>query len=201
MKKIVVSTLAVLMAAPAFARGVGDSSWQLFGLDPYFGIRGGISYDNLNYSYNDHKKSLTDWVWQGRAAMGLEICDRVRSEIEWSIFTKAKDSDSFDTVDTVKVSTKMQTLMWNTYTEFGDWQVVRPFAGLGVGFAFPNIHRTGDDIPNKSFAEMRLSAMGSVGVSFVMEYFAVDVAARYNYIDVESGLHNFGADLGIRFMF
>jgi hypothetical protein len=34
-----------------------------------------------------------------------------------------------------------------------------------------------------------------------MESFAVDVAARYTYADVRSGLHNFGGDIGIRFMF
>ena len=201
MKKIVISTLAVLVACPAFARGVGESSWQLFGYDPYIGLRGGFSYSNLNYRFADKKDTMDDWVWQGRAALGLEICDTVRSEIEWSIFSKAKDSASFNTADTVNVDTKMQTLLWNSYMEFGDWNVVRPFAGVGVGVAFPNIKRYGDNIASKSFAEMRFSAMGSLGVSFDMEYFAVDLAARYNYIDVASGLHNFGADLGIRFMF
>ena len=43
--------------------------------------------------------------------------------------------------------------------------------------------------------------MGALGVEFDMEYFAVDLAARYNYIDIQSGMHNVGADLGIRFMF
>lgn len=200
MKKIVISTLAVLCAAPAFARGVGESSWQLFGLDPYIGIRGGFSYDNLNYSFNGDDKSLSDWLWQGRAAMGLQFCNRVRSEIEWSIFSKAKDSDNFNGLN-AKVDMKMQTLLWNTFMEFGDWRVVRPFAGIGAGVAFPNISRTVEGVHDKSFAEMRFSAMGSLGVSFDMEYFAVDLSARYNYIDVASGLHNIGADLGIRFMF
>ena len=200
MKKIVISTLAVLIACPAFARGVGESSWQLFGYDPYIGLRGGVSWTNLNYNYNNEKKSLGDVVFQGRAAMGLEICDTVRSEIEWSIFSKAKDSKFFGD-DNVDVKTKMQTLLWNNYMEFGDWRVVRPFAGIGAGVAFPNINTTVDGVDVGGFAKMRFSAMGTLGVSFDMEYFAVDVAGRYNYIDVESGLHNFGADLGIRFMF
>ena len=200
MKKIVISTLAVLVACPAFARGVGESSWQLFGLDPYVGIRGGISYSNLNYNYNDDKKSLGDLAFQGRAAMGLEICDRVRSEVEWSIFSNVKDTKTFGEED-ITVKTRMQTLLWNTYMEFGDWRVVRPFVGVGAGVAFPNIRATGGALGERNFAQMRFSAMGTLGISFDMEYFAVDLAARYNYIDVESGLHNFGADLGIRFMF
>ena len=204
MKKIVISTLAVLIACPAFARGTGDSSWQLFGYDPYIGIRGGFSYNNLNVSHNGDKKSATDWIWQGRAALGLEICKRARTEIEWSIFSQAKDTKGFGEIDglenKIKVKTNMQTLLWNNFAEFGDWRVVRPFVGVGVGVAFPDIKQRGE-LYSSSFAEMRFSAMGSLGVSFDMEYFAVDVAARYNYVDVMSGMHNFGADLGIRFMF
>ena len=201
MKKVVISTLAVLVACPAFARGTGDSSWQLFGLDPYIGLRGGFSYNNLNVSHNNDKESLTDWIWQGRAAFGLEVCDTVRSEIEWSIFSKAKDSKDFGLPYSIDVKTNMQTLLWNNFVEFGDWKIVRPFVGVGVGVAFPDIKQDAGEFYHKSFAEMRFSAMGSLGVSFDMEYFAVDLSARYNYVDVMSGMHNFGADLGIRFMF
>ena len=86
MKKIVISTLAVLIACPAFAAGRDpyDTSWQLFGLDPYIGLRGGASYNTLNYGFNGHKDTMTDMVFQGRVALGLEVCDTVRSEIEWS---------------------------------------------------------------------------------------------------------------------
>ena len=88
MKKIVVSTLAVLMACPAFAGTQSRTSdWQLFGLNPYIGLRGGLGYTNQNYSFNGDKKSMTDMVWQGRAALGLEICDTARTEVEWSIFS------------------------------------------------------------------------------------------------------------------
>ena len=89
MKKIAISTLAVLMACPAFA-GINHpdqgSSWQMWGMDPYVGLRGGLSYTNLNYKYDGNKESMTDYIFQGRAALGLEVCDTVRSEIEWSYF-------------------------------------------------------------------------------------------------------------------
>ncbi len=201
MKKIVISTLAVLMACPAFAASNQTSSWQLFGLDPYIGIRGGMTYENLNYKYNGKKDTMTDFVFQGRAALGLEVCDTVRSEIEWSIYSKAKDHADFDTANRIDIETKMQTLLWNTYWEFGEYQVVRPFFGVGAGVAFTDVKRKGADIVNHSESKTRFSAMGTLGVTFDWEQFAVDVAARYNYVDINSGMHDIGGDIGVRFMF
>lgn len=204
MKKIIISTLAVLVACPAFA-GINHpnqgSSWQMWGMDPYIGLRGGVSYNNLNYKFDGNKESITDTVIQGRAAMGLEICDTVRSEIEWSIFSKAKDSANFGAAGRVDVDTKLQTLLWNSYLEFGSYKIVRPFVGLGAGVAFTDVKRDGALIDRHSESKTRFSAMGTMGVTFDMERFAVDLAARYNYIDIQSGLHNFGGDIGIRFMF
>ncbi len=203
MKKVVISTLAVLIASPALATGYQSqgSSWQMFGLDPYIGIRGGASYSNLNYNYNDHKETLSDMVFQGRAAMGLEICDTVRSEIEWSIYSKAKDSARFGEAEDIKIETKLQTLLWNSYWEIGGYHMVRPFIGLGVGAAFADVKREIPDVGHHSENKTRFSAMGTLGVTFDMKKFAVDLAARYNYVDINSGLHNFGGDIGIRFMF
>ncbi len=202
MKKIVISTLALLVACPAFAgMNPNNSSWQLWGLDPYIGLRGGLGYTNLNYRFNGEKQGMNDMVYQGRAALGLEVCDTVRSEVEYSFYSKAKDHDSFGTPAQVDVHTKMQTLLFNTYMELGQYQVVRPFAGVGAGVAFMDVKRRGDLVPEHSKSNTRFSAMGTLGVTFDMQYFAVDLAARYNYVDVDSGLHNFGGDLGIRFMF
>ena len=203
MKKIVISTLAVLVACPAFAAGRNpyDSSWQLFGLDPYIGLHGGAGYTNLNYNFNNVKETLSDMTFQGRVALGLEVCDTVRSEIEWSIYSKAKDSARFETPADIKIDTKLQTLMWNTYWEFGGYHVVRPFIGLGGGVAFADVKREIPNIGDRSESKTRFTAMGSLGVTFDMERFAVDIAARYNYVDIQSGLHNFGGDVGIRFMF
>ncbi|MBQ7055333.1 MAG: outer membrane beta-barrel protein [Alphaproteobacteria bacterium] len=205
MKKLAVSTLAVLLACPAFA-GINHpdegSSWQMWGMDPYVGLRGGMSYTNLNFKYDGNKESLTDFIFQGRAAMGLEVCDTVRSEIEWSYFGKLSDQEYFGTTaGNIDVKTKMQTLLWNNYMEFGSYEIVRPFAGLGVGVAFTSTESSGDLVPYNKEDKTRVSAMATMGMTFDMERFAVDVAARYTYVDIESGLHNFGADVGIRFMF
>ena len=192
------------MACPAFAminHPDQGSSWQMWGLDPYVALRGGMSYTNLNYDFNETKESMTDYVFQGRAALGLEVCDTVRSEIEWSYFGKMSDSEKFGSVGSVDVETKMQTLLWNTFLEMGSYKIVRPFAGIGVGMAFADVKRKGDAIPNHSEDFTRFAAQGSLGMTFDMERFAVDVAARYTYVDVNSGLHNFGGDIGIRFMF
>ena len=200
MKKVVISTLAVLIACPAFAGPNQNSSWQLFGLDPYIGLRGGLGYTNVNVRHNGHKKSMEDMVYQGRAALGLEVCDTVRSEIEWSIFSKAKDNKHFGD-QRVKVETKLQTLLWNTYMEFGSYQIVRPFIGAGAGIAFAKMDKKVDYVGKWSDDKTRFSAMGTLGVTFDWARIAVDLAARYNYVDIASGLHNFGGDLGIRFMF
>lgn len=64
-----------------------------------------------------------------------------------------------------------------------------------------SVKRHGDLVPRKSESKTRFSAMGTMGVTFDMERFAVDLAARYTYVDIQSGLHNFGGDVGIRFMF
>ncbi len=202
MKKIVISTLAVLAVCPAFARHPDQgSSWQMFGMDPYIALRGGLTYENLNVKYNGHKKSMDDWVFQGRVAMGLEVCKTVRSEIEWSIHGKAKDDDYFGDAGRVKFDTKLQTLMWNSYWEFGGYQIVRPFVGLGAGAAFAKVHRDAPGVAYYGNSKTRFSGLATAGITFDMERFAVDIAARYNYVDLQSGMHNFGGDVGIRFMF
>ena len=203
MKKFAISTLAVLLACPAFAINHPDqgSSWTMWGFDPYIGLRGGMSYTNLNYKYDGDKKSMTDYVLQGRAAMGLEICDTLRSEIEWTYFGKLSDSETFGDAGSIDVKAKMQTLLWNSFMEFGPYKMVRPFVGMGVGMAFTDVSRSGELISHHSKSKTGVSAQGALGVTFDMERFAVDLAARYTYVDVDSGLHNFGGDIGIRFMF
>ena len=203
MKKLAISTLAVLMACPAFAINHPDqgSSWQMWGMDPYVGLRGGLSYTNLNYKYDGNKESITDWVFQGRAALGLEICDTVRSEMEWTYYGKTSDKENFGAAGEIDVKAKLQTLLWNNYMEFGPYKMVRPFAGLGVGMAFADVRREGALVPHHSESKTRVGAMTTMGVTFDMERFAVDMAARYTYVDIQSGLHNFGGDVGIRFMF
>ena len=162
MKKLALSTLAVLMACPAFA-GINHpdqgSSWQMWGMDPYIGLRGGMSYSNLNYKYNGNKEAMTDYIFQGRAALGLEVCDTVRSEIEWSYFGKLSDSERFGDAGSVDVEAKMQTLLWNNYMEFGAYKIVRPFVGVGAGIAMTDVKRHGDLIPRHSKDETRFSAM------------------------------------------
>ena len=202
MKKIAISTLAVLIACPAFAGNPRDgSSWQIWGLDPYVALRGGIAYSNTNYRFLGNKESMTDVTLQGRAAMGLQMNKCYRSEIEWSIYTKAKDNASFGLANDVEVTTKLQTLLFNAFMDVGSYHMVRPFIGLGAGAGFADINRSGATIAPHSSDKAGFSGTGIMGMTFDMEQFAVDVAARYTYVDVQSGIHNFGADVGIRFMF
>ncbi|MBR4506979.1 MAG: outer membrane beta-barrel protein [Alphaproteobacteria bacterium] len=201
MKKLAISTLAVLIACPAFAGYQNEgSSWQIWGFDPYIGLRGGVAYNNTNYNFLGNKASLTDATLQGRVALGLEMCDNYRTEIEWSMFSKAKDTARFNDYD-VDVKTSLQTLLMNAYMEFDTHSMIRPFIGLGAGAGFASIDRSGFGIMPHTSDKAGFAANGVMGMTFDWQQFAVDVAARYTYVDVQSGLHNFGADVGIRFMF
>jgi opacity protein-like surface antigen len=193
--------MAVVLACPAFAGQGSEPSFTVMGLDPYIAMRGGLGYNNLNYKFNGEKESIEDMDFRGRLAMGLDICDTVRSEIEWSIYSKTKDTKDFGDITDVKVESKLQTLMWNSYWEFGGYEMVRPFVGAGIGMAFSDVSRKSDVIGSKSDDKTRFSAMGTLGMTFDWKVFAVDVAARYTYADISSGLHDFGGDIGVRFMF
>lgn len=201
MKKLAISAMAVVLACPAFAGQGSEPSFTVMGLDPYIAMRGGLGYNNLNYKFNGKKESIEDMDFRGRLAMGLDICDTVRSEIEWSIYSKTKDTKDFGDMTDVKVESKLQTLMWNSYWEFGGYEMVRPFVGAGIGMAFSDVSRKSDVIGSKSDDKTRFSAMGTLGMTFDWKVFAVDVAARYTYADISSGLHDFGGDIGVRFMF
>jgi opacity protein-like surface antigen len=201
MKKLAISAMAVVLACPAFAGQGSEPSFTVMGLDPYIAMRGGLGYNNLNYKFNGEKESIEDMDFRGRLAMGLDICDTVRSEIEWSIYSKTKDTKDFGDITDVKVESKLQTLMWNSYWEFGGYEMVRPFVGAGIGMAFSDVSRKSDVIGSKSDDKTRFSAMGTLGMTFDWKVFAVDVAARYTYADISSGLHDFGGDIGVRFMF
>lgn len=201
MKKLAISTLAVLIACPAFACDSRDGNcWQMGRWDPYIAMRGGIAYNNTNYSFLGNKESMTDATFQGRVAMGLEMCDNYRTEIEWSIFSKAKDTARFNDFN-VDVSTKLQTLLMNAYMEWDTHRLVRPFIGLGAGAGFSSVERSGVGIIPHTSDKAGFSADGIMGMTFDWQQFAIDVSARYTYVDVQSGLHNFGADIGVRFMF
>ena len=201
MKKLAISALAVVLACPAFAGQNSDPSFTVMGLDPYIALRGGMGYNHLNYKFNEKKESIDDMDFRGRVALGLDICDTVRSEIEWSIYSKTKDTKDFGDIADVKIENKLQTLMWNSYWEFGGYEMVRPFVGAGVGMAFADTTRKSDAIGSHSEDKTRVAATGILGMTFDWQVFAVDVAARYTYADIRSGMHDFGGDIGIRFMF
>lgn len=201
MKKVAIPVLAAIVACPAMAgqHNQNESFWD--SIDPYIALRVGAGYTNLNYRFNDYKESLSDEEMHARVALGLSSwCHKARTEIEWSMFTKIKDSASFGPTE-LSVDTKLQTLLMNAYMDFGDYQMIRPFVGVGAGIAFADVSRSVPGELTYSHDQTRFSAMGTMGMTFDWRVFAVDMAFRYTYVDVNSGLHNFGGDIGIRYMF
>lgn len=214
MKKLVVSALALVVACPAFAGNDAmmaknqdmmmhkskPTVWNLWNMDAYMSVGAGASYINLNNSFNDVKESVNDMIYQGHVAFGLEVNKTLRMEMELSMFSELKDTKDFGALKDVEVKSKMTTALVNTYMELGHYKTIRPFVGLGAGVAFMDISNTAGGM-EVSHSPTKFAAMGAMGLTFDMERYAIDIAARYNYVDVESGLHDFGGDIGIRFMF
>ena len=204
MKKLIASSLAVLVAAPALAGGhmyeQQPSSFMGWEILPYVALRGGATYGNLNYNFNDTKESVTQNLYQARVALGLAMYETARLEIEGSFFTKGKEKKGFGNIDNVEVSTENIELMANTYMNIGHFKYIQPFAGLGIGMAFMKAKRS---LPDYSYSKdsTNLSGQATLGLAMPFGCYSVDVAARYNYIDVQSGMHNFSGDIGIRYMF
>lgn len=199
MKKIITTSLIALLTIPAFAGGeYHQQTTEFMGYDilPYLALRGGSTYSNLNVKLDGDKENISDAVFQGRVAMGLSFYDAYRFEIEGSFFTKAKDTADFSSATNVDIETSNIELMANTYMNLGHYKHIQPFVGIGAGIAFTDTKLNGD-----SNTDTKFSGMGTLGLSMPFGCFAVDVAARYNYVDVESGMHNFSGDVGIRYLF
>ena len=204
MKKIIAGSMAVLLATPAFAGGqmYKQETTNFMGWDilPYIALRGGATYGNLNYSFNDTKESVSQNMYQMRAALGLTMYETARFEIEGSFFTKGKERKDFGTLENVEISNENIELMANAYMNIGHFKYIQPFAGLGAGMAFID---TKESYPGYSHSNehTKFSGMVALGLDMPFGCYSVDVAARYNYIDVASGMHNFSADVGVRYMF
>lgn len=204
MKKLIATSMAVFLVAPAFAGGQmyeqqtsNFLGWEIL---PYVALRGGATYGNLNYNFNDTKKSTSQNLYQLRAALGLTMYETARFEIEGSFFTKGKDTKDFGDIDNVKVTTENIELMANAYMNIGHFRYIQPFAGIGAGMAFIDTKATAAGLENNR-NNTRFSGMATLGLDMPFGCYSVDVAARYNYIDVASGMHDFSGDIGIRYMF
>ena len=204
MKKIIAGSLAALLAAPAFAGGqkYEQQPTNFLGWDilPYVSLRGGATYGNLNYSLNNVKEDVSQNLYQIRTALGLAMSDSARFEIEGSFFTKGKQKKDFGEIDNVEITSKNIELMANAYMNIGHFKYIQPFAGLGAGLAFITTEASYTGVANSS-ENTRFSGMATLGLDMPFGCYSVDVAARYNYIDVASGMHDFSADVGIRYMF
>ena len=204
MKKFIAGSLAVLLATPALAGGNNyeqqTTSFMGWDILPYIALRGGATYGNLNYNFNNVKESMTQNMYQIRTALGLTVYDTARFEIEGSFFTKGKEKKDFGDISSVEISNENIELMANTYMNIGHFKYIQPFVGLGLGMAFIKTEESYPGYAN-SKDNTKLSGMATLGLDMPFGCYSVDVAARYNYIDVESGMHNFSADVGIRYMF
>lgn len=204
MKKLIATSMAVFLVAPAFAGGQAyqQQTTDFLGWDilPYVALRGGATYGNLNYSLGGSKESVSQNLYQARAALGLSVYDTARFEIEGSFFTKGSKTESFGELEDVEVTSENIELMANAYMEIGKFHYIQPFAGIGAGMAFIDTTAKSADI-HRSKDSTGFSGMATLGLEMPFGCVVVDIAARYNYIDVASGIHNFSGDVGFRYLF
>ena len=164
MKKLIATSMAVLIAAPAFAGGQmyeqQTSSFLGWDVLPYVALRGGATYGSLNYGYNGVKENVTQNVYQLRTALGLSLYDKTRVELEGSFFTKGNKNKAFGDIQNVGVSSKNIELMANAYMDLWHFHYIQPFVGLGAGLAFLDIQAA-----NQSKSDTNFSAMGTLGLS------------------------------------
>ena len=204
MKKLIATSMAVLLAAPAFAggRAYEQQTTNFMGWDilPYIAVRGGATYGNLNYGFNDAKEHVSQNMYQIRTALGLSMYDTARLEIEGSFFTKGKETKNFGTLSDVEISTENIELMANTYMDIGHFKYIQPFAGLGVGMAFIETKESYTGFEH-SKENTKFSAMAALGLAMPFGCYSVDITGRYNYVDVASSMHNFSADIGVTYKF
>ncbi len=90
--------------------------------------------------------------------------------------------------------------MANAYMDWGDFKYIQPFVGIGAGMAFMDIKGEAAAYSH-SKSNTNFSGMATLGLAMPFGCYSVDIAARYNYIDVASGMHDFSGDIGIRYMF
>ena len=204
MKKLIATSMAVLLATPALAGGYNyeqqPTDFMGWSVLPYVALRGGATYGVLKADFNNLKEDVSQNMYQVRTALGLSLYEKTRFEIEGSFFTKGRKTTDFGNIPNVEVTSKNIELMANTYMDLGSFKYIQPFAGLGAGLAFIDTKFNATDV-YYSKDLTRLSMMGTLGLSMPFGCFAVDVAARYNYVDVASGMHNFSGDVGVRYMF
>jgi len=83
MKKLVAGSMAVFLSVPAFAGGYNKYEqqttnflgWEIL---PYVAVRGGATYGNLNYGFNNAKESVGQNLYQARLALGMAMYDTAR---------------------------------------------------------------------------------------------------------------------------
>ncbi|MCQ2574741.1 MAG: outer membrane beta-barrel protein [Alphaproteobacteria bacterium] len=197
MKNFLTTSLLALVVMPVFA---GEQSYyHEDAFSPYMAIRGGATYSNATYNFNNIEEHIEDGIFQARAALGLSMYNKYRIEAEGSFFTDLKDTHDFGDMKNVKIKNKNIELMGNMYMDLGHFKYIQPFVGIGAGVAFLDTS-IGTNTENSN-ANTRFSGMGTIGLAMPFGCFSVDIAGRYNYVDLESGMHNFSGDIGIRYMF
>lgn len=186
--------------------GAYASVKAVFGYTVINGMRAkGDAYNSsggVNYSASIGSGSGEDAVFGGSAALGYDFfrkfCVPVRAEAEYSIFTRASDSNSGLNANGISLSAKeklkvnAQTMFVNAYYDFHNQSRFTPYLGAGAGLAFVrskgciDIKGTTDGWPGSStggHTKTNFAYNATAGVSYALTK-SIDLDLAYRFADL-----------------
>lgn len=199
MKKVIFAMLLTTAAFPAMAQDAERVA-------PYIALKGGVSWQRFDYSIGNRDESFKDYSYQGRVAVGMAVMRSMRAEVEASLYKESTDKLRYANADLADLKLNLQTYLLNVYYDLGRYNHVQPYIGIGAGVARTKLKGSttigGTEIDLKTKSDTRFTAMGTVGIAVsINEHIALDIGARYNYIDFQEDMHMLGADVGVRISF
>jgi len=157
MKKLLMTSLAALMVAGA--ANAAD-------MKPYASLKVGY----LNDTAEDADDALTGYVGAiaGGAAFSINPQFDVRAELEFAYGQTKKDED-------VKLTSS--NLMVNAYVDYKASKEMKPYVGVGVGYAMPAMEVLGTDMDLKGALIYGVAG----GVAYQLnDQIAIDLGVKYN---------------------
>lgn len=185
--------------------GAYASVKAVFGYTVINGMRAkGNVYYGGDYPVSIGSGSGEDAVFGGSAALGYDFfrkfCVPVRAEVEYSIFTRASDSNSGLNVNGIsipwpakeKLKVNAQTMFVNAYYDFHNQSRFTPYLGAGAGLAFVrskgciDIKDITDGWPGSStggHTKTNFAYNATAGVSYALTK-SIDLDLAYRFADL-----------------
>ncbi|HNY24970.1 MAG TPA: outer membrane beta-barrel protein [Alphaproteobacteria bacterium] len=172
MKKIVLTSLLAVFAAGAASAAVTPYASLKLGYDSV--AKADVEENGVKMAETPDMSGYMGSI-AGGASFDVSSTVGLRAELEY-VYADTEEDSSADAM-----TLSYSTVMVNGYADFGDasW-VVKPYVGLGVGYAFGTVGSGSEDIDASGLA-YGISA----GVVYPIDSnFALDLGAKYTIHDL-----------------